>query len=138
MIHKNKKEDKMRVSVEYGSYNTRRYGKPWIAKITAWPVGGKPELEWGAYCGDDDGGECEIESQAGDIIRSGQRDGRGNGGSNDWYIVEANGSLTCVDQPEARKAWEARQVKPVLAAIDLSTVPDADLIAEVTRRGLTA
>ena len=67
----------MRTSIEIGSYNSRRYSRPWIGRITAWPVGARPELAWGGYAEDDNGGELEIEAQAGDIIRWGQRDGRG-------------------------------------------------------------
>lgn len=123
----------MRVSQSYGSYNQRRYGRPWISKITAWPVGGKNEVVWGKYLGDDDGGEVEIDANPGDIVRTGQKDGRGNGTSADWYIVQADGSLA-----GARKAWDARQPnKTAEPTADMSGVSDADLIAEIKRRGLT-
>jgi hypothetical protein len=35
-----------RISVGYGAYNFRRYSKPWIARIIAWPVGGSVVVEW--------------------------------------------------------------------------------------------
>src|ERR1017187_6378175 len=66
-----------RVSVGYDAYNSRRYSKPWIARIIAWPVGGVPTMESGSYVGDKKGGEVEIMAGPGDIIRDGQRDGRG-------------------------------------------------------------
>lgn len=101
----------MRISIEFGSYNNRRYSKPWIARITAWPVGGKPELEWGGYVGDDSGGEVEIEAQPGDIIRAGQKDGRGGNSKNRWYVVEPDGSTREIDQTEARALWSLREAK---------------------------
>lgn len=82
----------MRVSISYGAYNDRRYSRPWIAKITAWPIGGNPVLAWGGYVGDYHGGEVEIEAEPGDIIRSGQKDYRTPSNSdNDWYIVTEAG-----------------------------------------------
>jgi hypothetical protein len=95
----------MRVSVPYSSYNERRYGRPWIGRITAWPVGGRPEIEWGRYCGDGSGGEVEIMARPGDIIRTGQKDNRGNGGSNDWYVVDPAGTLRGIEQTEARQLY---------------------------------
>lgn len=129
----------MRVAQSFGSYNQRRYGRPWIAKITSWPVGAKPEVQWGAYCGTDEGGEVEIEAQAGDIVRTGQKDNRGNGTAADWYIVEADGSLSSTDAAGARKAWDLRQADKAVEhpPMDLSSISDADLIAEIKRRGLT-
>lgn len=95
----------MRITIKYGSYNKRRYSRPWIAKVTSWPVGGRPELLWGGYVGDDNGGECEIEAEEGDILKSGQKDGRGNGGSNDFYHVE-EGKAVCVTDTFARQLWQ--------------------------------
>ena len=71
---------KIRVAVSFRAYNARRFSRPWVARVTSWPVGGKAELEFGKYLGDDSGGEAEIMALPGDIIRSGQRDGRGNSG----------------------------------------------------------
>lgn len=102
---------KLRYSIEYSHYNFRRYSKPWIGVITSWPVGGRPEIAWGGYAGDDSGGEAEIMAFPGSIIRSGQKDTRGNGGSNDWYEAMPDGSLRLIDQPEARRLWAARAAK---------------------------
>jgi len=99
----------IRVALHFGGYNERRYGRPWIGRITSWPVGGRPEIEWGRYIGDDSGGEAEIMAQPGDIVRWGQKDNRGNNTDNSWGIVEADGSIRSVEQPEARKHWQARQ-----------------------------
>lgn len=129
----------MRVSQSFSGYNQRRYGRPWIAKITSWPVGGRPEVSWGRYLGDDGGGEVEIEAQAGDIIRTGQKDGRGGNTSADWYIVETDGRLSGTDAAGARRAWDARLADRAVEhpPADLHGVADADLIAEFRRRGLT-
>lgn len=128
----------MRVSQSYGSYNHRRYGKPWIAKITDWPVGGKPDVEWGRYIGDDNGGETEIEANPGDIVRSGQKDHRGGNTSAEWYVVNADGSLSGSDAVEARKAWDARKADKAIEhpPASLADVSDDELLAEVKRRGL--
>lgn len=129
---------RIRVSIKYGLYNDRRYGKPWIARVTSWPVGGRPEIEWGSYLGDDSGGECEIMASAGDIIRSGQKDHRkASGTANDWYLAQADGSCRSIDQSEARKLWDAAQVAaPEPTNVDLSGVDTAALIAELEARGL--
>lgn len=95
----------IRVNLCVGTYNARRYGRPWIAKVTSWPVGGRPELEFGTYCGTDGGGETEIMARPGDIVRGGQKDLRGNNGCSDWYLVETSGELRMIDQPEARKLY---------------------------------
>lgn len=97
--------DPLRYTTRFGSYNARRYSRPWIARVTAWPIGGKPELAWGGYCGDDSGGEAEILARPGDIIRYGQRDGRGNNGENAWAIAQEDGSLRIVSQSEARAQY---------------------------------
>ncbi len=94
-----------RVTIHYGSYNARRMSRPWIAKVTSWPVGGRPELAFGTYLGNDNGGDLEIMALPGDIIRDGQKDGRGNNGTNDWSVVEADYTVRTIDQAEARKLF---------------------------------
>ena len=97
-----------RVSVGYDAYNSRRYSKPWIARIIAWPVGGVPTMESGSYVGDKKGGEVEIMAGPGDIIRDGQRDGRGgNNTVSDWSVVMADYTLHKINQVEARKLYRA-------------------------------
>jgi hypothetical protein len=97
---------KQRISVEYDGYNGRRYSRPWIARVTAWPVGGSPTMEWGSYVGDDHGGEVEIMATPGDIIRDGQRDNRGNHNTvSNWSVVMADYTLRKINQVEARKLF---------------------------------
>jgi hypothetical protein len=102
---------KMRVSINYNSYNQRWYGRPWIGKITSWPVGGKPEIKWGGYLGDDSGGEVEINAEPGDIIRSGQKRNKGTNTINNWYYVDGAGNLMLTDAKDARKIWEKKQME---------------------------
>jgi hypothetical protein len=101
----------MEITVSYGSYNQRRYGKPWIGKIIDWPAGGYAKLNFGTYYGTDAGGEVAITAQPGDIIRHGQKDYRGNNTSKDYYIVNQDGSLSLMDAATARKQWLKKEVK---------------------------
>lgn len=126
----------MRVTQTWSGYNPRRYSRPWISKVTAWPIGGKPEVAWGTYNGTDAGGEVEIEAEPGDIIRTGQKDGRGGNTVADWYVVQPDGTLTGVTAAEAKDAWLKRTAATPLPTPDLSTISDEVLLAEVRRRGL--
>lgn len=105
LASRSKEKAKLRISETFGSYNGRRYGRPWIARLTSWPVGGKPEMEFGRYLGDDAGGEVEIMAFPGDIIRTGQKDHRGGNTEATWKVVEDNGSLSDLDQKEARRLF---------------------------------
>lgn len=125
----------MRITQYFGSYNQRRYGRPWICKITAWPVGGKAEVEWGLYLGDDGGGDVEIEANPGDIVRTGQKDNRGNNTDASWYIVVEDGSLFDTTAAEAKKHWEKTKIK---TENPLAKFSDKELLAEVKRRELCA
>ena len=95
----------LRISIEWHDYNPRRYGKPWIAVVTAWPLGGRPELKFGGYVGDHQCGELEMASIPGDIIRYGQRDGRANSHVSKWAVVLADGSIRHVTQVVARRLY---------------------------------
>lgn len=98
-----------RVAISFHSYNPRRYSRPWIARIVAWHVGKKPELEFGHYVGNDDGGEAEIIAYPGDILRYGQRDCRRTDESiNEWGVVEDDYSVRDIKQTEARALFEQR------------------------------
>lgn len=96
----------VRVTVDWHGYNARRCSRPWIGKITAWPAGKRPEIEWGTYCGNADaGGTTDLMAAPGDIIRYGQRDSRGNGTVNEWATVQADGSLRDITPAEARNLY---------------------------------
>ena len=96
----------MRVINKFSSYNQRRYGNPWICKITDWETGKQPSVVWGAFYGSgNSGGEVEIDAESGDVVRTGQRDHRGNNTSADWFIVDETGKLISVSAAEARRHW---------------------------------
>lgn len=129
----------MRISKQCDAYNERRYGRPWIGIVASWPVGGRPEIRWGGYAGNEDGGELEIEAEAGDIVRWGQKDRRGNRSTNEWGIVAADGAINECDPVEARAQWTRLQnaVAPEAPATPLAGLSAEVLLAEVRRRGLT-
>jgi hypothetical protein len=79
----------MRVSVAFGAYDARRYGKPWIARVTDWKLGKPPTLAFGLLIE----GTPEIEAAAGAVVRWGQRDYRGNNTAKAWGIVQADGTI---------------------------------------------
>ena len=112
----------MRVAQHFDGYNFRRYDRPWIAKITDWPIGSKPTLNFGGWIGNDkDGGEAEIDANAGDIICYGQRDNRGNGTVNAWGIVQEDGAILRASETEARKHWTQLQAaKTDTTAIEIA------------------
>jgi hypothetical protein len=96
-----------RIAITFESFNPRRYSRPWIARVVAWPVGKKPELTFGNYCGDENGGEVEIIAYPGNIIRYGQRDGRRVDRSiNNWAVVGDDYAVRDIKQPEARALFE--------------------------------
>lgn len=123
----------MRVEIEYGGYNARRYSKPWGALVTA--NGTKLEYDFskGNYLGDDHGGKVYIDCNAGDVVASGQKDGRGSGTVNDLYIVQEDGTLQETDRVSALEHLESRKE----VASPLAKFSDDELIAEIKRRGLS-
>ena len=125
----------MRITVEFDAENDRRYGKPWISRVTGWPIGGRPEIEWGRFLGTvSDGGICEIEAAPGDIIRYGQKDHRKpRASTSQWAVVDGGGSLRLVSEAEARDAYPCR-AEPDWP---LAGISDGDLLAECRRRGLS-
>ena len=115
----------MRVSQSFGGYNARRYSKPWIGIVTAWPIGGKPVIRFGRYIGNDrNGGEAEIDAQAGDIARWGQADHRGSKTDNLWGIVQEDGAILSCHEPQARQHWTQRQqAQHDTTAIEIAPMP---------------
>ncbi|MHA1874709.1 MAG: hypothetical protein ACTSVB_11405 [Candidatus Heimdallarchaeaceae archaeon] len=101
----------MRISIEYSDYNRRRYSRPWIAKVVSWQPGKYPQVEWGEYYGDDSGGECVIEAESGDIIRTGRKDYRRSDKSySAWFIVEESGELTEINMAKAAEYYQKSEV----------------------------
>ena len=97
-----------RVTVDFPSYNEKRYGSPWIARVTLWPVGSRPDLVFGNYLGDHrngGAGEAEVLAKPGDIVRWGQKDNRGNNTEAYWGVVNDDATITRLTEAEARKAY---------------------------------
>ena len=100
--------DAIRVTVDFGSYNQRRYSAPWIARVTSWPVGGSSELKFGGYLGDRNngtGGQAEILAYVGDVVRWGQKDYRGHKSWSQWGLVEEGGYVRKITPVEARSLF---------------------------------
>lgn len=98
----------LRVAVKFGGYNARRYGKPWIARVASWPVGGQPDLLFGSYVGDSCGGEAEVPALPGDIVRWGQKDHRGSRSEAFFGVVLEDGTIEKVSPVKARGLFENR------------------------------
>lgn len=95
----------MRVTFKVGSYNSRRYLRPWIAKVTEWPIGRGVRLSFGGNVG---AHLAEIEADPGDLVRYGQKDMRGRGSINAWGRVEDDGSISDMSAEAARDYWLER------------------------------
>lgn len=103
------------------AYNQRRYGKPWIAKLT-FVRPGKPDYTFGDWLGNAGYvGELSIEVEPGDVIATGQKDNRkGLGGADHFGVVQADGSVewgfTAAGARDAGKAIKAALASPTPAA----------------------
>lgn len=87
---------------ECGSYNERRYGSWWCAKVS-FPNGPKPEYEWGdSTCKWGKAGLLTLPCVPGDIIAWGQKDLRRPGNStHNIQIMRSDGSMITADKTEA-------------------------------------
>lgn len=100
----------MRVKKEFGVYDDKQFGRPWIFKIVKWPVGQESQVEWGKWIGDSrHGGEVEINAEPGEIVRYGQKDYEGSKTISEWSIVQTDGSLFSTNPLAARQHFD-RQV----------------------------
>ena len=116
-----------RVAISFDSYNFRRYSRPWIARVIAWPVGKQPQLLFGTYVGDEEGGEVEIIAYPGNIIRYGHRDGRRPDKSlNEWGVVEDDYSVRGIKQTEARALFEQRPKCEVTPSPMPNPIPETE------------
>jgi len=112
----------MDISINCGAYAWRKYRRPWIAKVTAWPHGQKPTQSWGLYNGDESGGELEIAAEVGDIIRWGQAHCSYRWKNiRYWAIVRENSELEKVTASVARQAWRAREKEKGRQAEDVAS-----------------
>ena len=98
----------MEIERRTGSYNVRRYSKPWIAKVD---FGRNPngEFLWGNWVGQaGEEGILIIAAEPGDIIARGQKDFRKpKNSAPDWYQVDDAGTLIALDsKAEAYKKFK--------------------------------
>ena len=101
----------MKIEINTESYNERRYGKPYIAKIDFSEPKGIPT--WGAWVGQAGaGGLLILENiQPGDIIMRGQRDNRNmKYSAPNFYIVQPEMSLESCTKAEAYLAYHKTKV----------------------------
>jgi len=86
----------MKITKETSSYNQRRMGKPWIARV-AFNESSQGEFLWGSWTGDAyNGGEgiLSINVNPGEIVAIGQKDNRQPRNSAPvFYVVSATGIL---------------------------------------------
>jgi hypothetical protein len=102
------------VTYSVGSYNTRRYGRPWIANIAALDIGKFPVLVFGASSINN----AETGAAIGDIVKAGQKDHRKPTYSdNDFYIVDDNYKLERITENQAKVLYRST-AEEILAKID--------------------
>lgn len=110
----------MRISIPTSGYNHRRDSKPWICRITSWPVGALHQVAWGQWYGrPGSGGELVIVAEPGQIVRYGQNDlrkARGGHTYRQYCAVTADGSLIDLSPADA-----ARLAQGVVTLADLES-----------------
>lgn len=127
----------MRITVQTSSYNDRRLGKPWIAKVNF--ASAKGEFFFGEWIGaSGQPGELSIDVEPGDIIARGQRDNkRASNSAPSFYSVNADGTLSDeLTKVGAVRRWREKYQSAVESQtkVDLSGVSTDDLLAELARR----
>ena len=102
-----------RIEIKTGSYNQRRYSKPWIA-IIDFSIDPKGDFKWGTWIGDHNSGSeglLVIDTAEGDIIAQGQKDFRQPRNSTPIYYHVHDGQLIPVtSRAEAYKLSQAKIV----------------------------
>ena len=112
----------MEIRIETNSYNQRRYGKPWIAKVD-FSQSAKGDFSWGDWTGDHyNGGEgvLTISANPGDIIAKGQKDHRQpKKSAPEFHIVDAAGGTSLLgDRGDAYKYYlDSKDAAPDKAAL---------------------
>ncbi len=129
----------MRIERETDSYNDRRYGKPWIAKVSF--QGTKAEFSFGDWVGQPGGkGLLVIDLEPGDIFARGQKDFRKPANSApDFYILRENGKGETTTKSDAYKYWANKAAETATSPIfksPLDAFSDDELLAEIKRRNI--
>ena len=86
----------MKIEIETGSYNQRRYSKPWIARVD-FTTNSQGDFKFGEWIGDASNGSAgllEIDVEPGDIIAKGQKDFRKpRNSAPDWFVAGPDAKL---------------------------------------------
>lgn len=100
----------MEIKVNTSSYNERRYGKPWIARVD-FSTNRQGDFIWGEWVGDHRNGSegtLFVTADEGDIVARGQKDFRNpRNSAPDFYQVR-NGSLEYLDGGKSEALRVAR------------------------------
>ena len=103
----------MIIEIETPAYNHRRYGKPWIARISFEDCAG--DFHWGNWIGSPgEEGLLQIECEPGDIVARGQKDTRGPGANSApaFYAATEAGELERLpSRAAAYKLWRENEQK---------------------------
>ena len=123
----------MEIRIETGSYNERRYGKPWIARVN-FNKNTQGDFSWGDFLGGaGDEGMLIIAVNPGDIVAQGQKDNRGGNTAVTYSRVTADGRLDALrNKSDAYKYFtETMAVAPDLDALREERVILIARIAEI-------
>jgi hypothetical protein len=101
----------MEISIDTKSYNDRRYGKPWIAKITL-EGGNELKFNWGHWVGDPgDAGMLIIDLEPGDFYATGQKDFRKpKKSAPDYFELSESGESETTTKPEIFKSLKNKLI----------------------------
>ena len=124
----------MQITIETSSYNHRRMGNPWIAKVDfSTPKGFL--FSWGDWTGDHyNGGEgvLSIDAAPGDIIARGQKDNRQPRNSPpNFYAVMADGKIVSLGDKAYKHYLASKSAAPDLDALRKERETLAARIAEI-------
>jgi len=103
----------MNLTRETESYNSRRRGKPWIAKITL--DGNQLKFNFGSWCGDDgDEGILILNNvEVGEFFARGQKDFRQpKNSAPHYYELNADGRGIAVTKPDIYKKLAGIEATP--------------------------
>ena len=103
----------MKVTIETGSYNQRRYSKPWIASVD-FTTNAQGDFRFGEWIGDarnGSAGQLEADAEPGTIIATGQKDFRKpQNSAPDWHVLKDDGTLEKLGgKVEALKLFRANK-----------------------------
>ena len=111
-------------------YNSKRYGKPWIAKVD-FPLGEKVEFKFGQWHGKPgESGMLEIEADEGDVVAIGQQAKIFAVDITEYNIVLAGNELDAVPKHDAVKHFRENRK----AYNPLAKFGDQELIEELKAR----